>query len=332
MSKDLISSQAYAVIETLQVGSGNIITRESGIETASGEIQFALDSSAQRHLLVPVATGTKVREDRRSAGVQLRDLGVLEESGPHYVDVVCLRPHLAAVFEVLADELIDNLEGSDEPVQDIQTVLSRWRELFDRPHSSLLGAEQLAGLVGELVVLRSLAEAGPSVTADWWTGPSGHIHDIVGPGHELEVKTTLKRDDSLVVVNGLAQFADVPERELHIFHVRMSQDVAGDLSLPGVIDDLAELGLDRSRLISLVGSVGADPRDFPAYQQFPFKLLDMKAYLPSLPGFPRLTGRNLLGPVPRGVTSVSYVADLNVAEDSAVVGDALNFLLASISS
>lgn len=332
MSRVLLSAQAYAVIDSLHVAAGRITTRESGIETDWGTIRFALDGQSQRHLLVPIASDTTVREDRRSAGVQLRDLGQLEERGPHYVDLVCLRPHLATVFEVLVDELLDILDGSGQPVHDIHTVLSRWRELFDRPHSRLLGVEQLAGLVGELVVLRSLALAGPSVSTDWWTGPAGHIHDIVGPGHDVEVKTTLKRDDSLIVVNGLAQFADVPDRELNIFLVRLSHDGAGDLSLPDLIDELAELGLDRSGLISLAGSVGADSRDFPAYREMLFKLLEMKAYVPSVPGFPRLTGHDLQGPVPQGVTTVSYVADLNVAEKSAIVGDALGGLLRSIAN
>lgn len=329
MPRDLRVSQAFDVLETVANPEARLMTRQSGIGNPWGELLFGVDSTGRRHLLIPIEAGGEILEDRASAGVQIHDTGVIAEVG-RFADVICLRPHLGAIFEILVEDLLDALEDSADPVADAHGVLERWRELFERPRTSLLGTTELAGVVGELIVLRELAGPETQCQASWWTGPLGHVHDIVGPGHSLEVKTTLKRDDSHVVIHGLGQLASLPGRDLHLVFVRLLQDPAGLFTLPGLIDELSQTGLNRSELVSRAQSAGVDRRDYPTYDEIAFSIVAIEAFPTDVVGFPRLTEQSIGGPPPPGVSTVQYTADLNVVQVHAISDDRLRELFRSI--
>src|SRR6185295_5802854 len=55
----------------------------------------------------------------------------------------------------------------------------------------LLGIERQIGLLGELLFLKRLLDAGEAAALSSWVGPSGEPHDFRTAQREFEVKTTV---------------------------------------------------------------------------------------------------------------------------------------------
>jgi hypothetical protein len=176
--------------ETRRASGSQLLTRPVGVEVTGRETLVAIDSARQKHLLIPLAVD-EVEEDNVSQGVTLGPRVLrIGTSDATYADLHCRMTSLDRVFqELIADVLTRLMAERSEPVATCHKVLDEWRALLKASGQSL-SRETIVGLVGELEVLRLLAEEDSVTALDSWQGPTMSVHDFVWGGAELEVKTT----------------------------------------------------------------------------------------------------------------------------------------------
>jgi hypothetical protein len=238
-----------------RVSGSQLLTRPVGVEVGGRHTLAAIDTSGQKHLLIPLATGV-VDGDQASQGVTLGSRILRTDSGNvTYADLHCRISSLDLVFERLLDDVLKRLTAdSSTPVTTCRKVLDDWRALL-RAASQSLPRETVIGLVGELEVLRLLAAHNPAGALDAWRGPSKSVHDFVRGGAELEVKTTTSVDGNFVSISNIDQLDPTLVSSLYLVVVHARQDATAP-SLDERIDDLFVLGLPRDTLLVKVASAG----------------------------------------------------------------------------
>jgi len=304
-------AEAWAVLGAAAASEATIRVEPADVAVPDGEVLAGLDVHGGRHLLVPVAASAAFREDRRSVGVQIRRT-VLEDAGVdrHFVDVICLVPRLNDLFaEVAADMLEALLLDPGDPPRACHEILERWRELLEKPDPRLLGPQQLAGLFGELLLVRELVERSPAKGIDAWMGPSKGQHDFARGGLAVEVKTTTVREGRVVEIHGAEQLEQPNGGELLLCFVRLDVEADGS-SVPELIDSIFELGVARRTFLDLLARGGYDPSRAAEYERPRFVVRERRFYEVA-EDFPQITASSFrTGRVPPGVLRVRYDVDL----------------------
>lgn len=295
------------------------------VTTSRGPVLAAVDHEGHRHLLIPVAGNQHVREIRDGQVLHLRKRPLEdEEVYQYYADLGCLRHDLDDVFTGLGENILREVAGlgedeqrpaSSRTLKALHRVLDRWRALF-RSHGTLLGPVQLAGLYGELLILRRLLANNPSAHR-LWTGPSGRPHDFTSGTDAVEVKTTTG-DTLRVRVHGLRQLEPPAGGSLQLACLRVERAPEGGegASVVDLVEQALRLTDDESTLLGLLSEVGYHTVDTERYRTIRFLVREERWYAVT-PGFPRLTTANLaMAEVPGNVTDVEYTVDLTVSPPS----------------
>lgn len=184
-----------------------------------------------------------------------------------------------------------------------------WQEFMRKGVQALTNETEL-GLVGEILVLNALIDAGvPSCQAiEAWIGPEGGVQDFVLGSGAIEVKTTLSSLGFPAKIGSIEQLDDSVRKPIFVSGVRVS---------------LRETGKNLPNLISLVTeNLQNDPE---AMRMFTDKLLkagyihshaehyfrrfcvDEIKTLEVSDGFPRIISGN----VPDGIRRAAYEIDLD---------------------
>lgn len=293
------------------VGDERIIRVEpTGVSVGAGEILAGLDIHGGRHLLVPSSV-EGIREDRRSAGVQIRG-ATLEDEGHQlrFLDVVCLVPRLNDLFAEVASDMLEALIlGPAHPAAVCYAVLERWRELLEKQDPRLLGPQQLTGLFGELLILKDIVTHDPSGGIDTWTGPDKKQHDFTGNAAAIEVKTTTVREGRIVEVHGVEQLEAPADGALFLAFVRLDVDPNGT-PVPALVDEILALGAERRPFLGLLSRAGYDPTKTLEYASPAFIPRERRLYAVTT-GFPRVVGSSFVDRrLPPGVLRLRYDIDL----------------------
>lgn len=304
---------SWQVLGALASEAASLRVRElEDRRTPAGPLLVGLDGQGYRHLLVPIGPGERMVEDRRSAGVQIREHLLEEESGKRrrFVDVVCLRPDLNELFAIVAAEMLDRLEADpDLPDRACRLVLERWRELLDSQGTGVPGLDRLIGVFGELWQLRELVRRHPAAL-DSWAGPRGARHDFVAPAVALEVKTTLARQGRFAEIHGHDQLEPPEGSRLYLAFVQLEQAPAG-LSVADLAAATVDAGADRSVLNALLAAAGLNPAVLAATATMRFRVTTHRLYAVDGP-FPRIVSASFVGGVlPPGVLRLTYRIDLS---------------------
>lgn len=200
-----------------------------------------------------------------------------------------------------------------------------WQE-FMRKGAQALSAEAEIGLVGELITLREIIDAGvPVVFAlDAWVGPLDGVRDFeLGTG-SMEVKATLATTGFPAKIGSLDQLDDSVRQPLFLAGARLRQTGTGR-SLPDLVAEMRDVvagDAEAVRLLSerLIAAGYFDAHADRYVRRFALagiRIIEVKD------GFPRLTS----GSVPQGVTKATYEIDLDHAEGASIqVADALKKL------
>lgn len=293
---------------------GSIEVREletSADETASARL--AIDQQGQRHLLIPAPSGARLLEDRRSSGVHLlaAEWGD-ENTRRHFVDLVCLKPHLNGLFDLIIFEVVSALEGSHGQADRVCiAVLNQWRELLSRDSSPVPERSAVIGLFGELLILRRLAHFNPLVLPIW-TGPDGGRFDFYAGRQALEVKTTLRRQGIVLTFHGHYQLEIPQGGSLHVAVLLIEETPVGGENLRSLVDAISNAGVSRVDIYRKLTRLGFTPDILSLLDDQRFKLSERRVYRVD-DGFPRITAASFVGAgLPRGVTSISYTIDLSV--------------------
>lgn len=217
--------------------------------------------------------------------------------------------------------------GAQEPKL-VQVFLGRvgaWQE-FMRKGSHLLSPEAEIGLLGELMLLRVIVDAGVSLvtTIESWVGPLDGVRDFeIGTGG-LEVKTTLSATGFPAKIGSLEQLDDSVRQPLFLAGLRLRQTDSGQRlpELVGEIRDVATGDAEAVRLLNerLIAAGYFDIHEDRYIRRF--TLADTRIVEVN-DGFPRLTP----GSVPPGVMRAAYEINLDmVAIPSVAAADALKKL------
>jgi hypothetical protein len=278
---------------------------------AAGPLLLGLREDGAR-LLVPLAESdaSAVQEDRSSAGIQLliTPLGADDNYLP-FLDVVCPKRELRWLFATfIADVLlrVHRAEGNDA-VALTRTCFTTWKAMFSSD-GRRLSPKQLAGLFGELHVLRRLVRRAPELV-ETWRGPRHEPHDFRFAAGAFEVKTTLSTEDQVVHVHGLEQLAPPEDGWLHLAHLRVEMPSDQGESVPDLVADLRDLVPPEG-----LGALLAAARYFDGhaadYDALTFRIVEEHWYLVEA-GFPRLTADSFPGEeIPVGLGGFSYSLDL----------------------
>lgn len=307
-------SEVEAAWKLLATPGGTDLTARElpDIKVSAGSVLLALGAGGARHVLIPVKSGTEVREDRRSAGVQLVAHVLLDGPGvKHFIDVTCPRVHLHEVFSLLVTEMLAGVEEDPEhPDAACHRVLDRWRELLDRPPSEAPDDDTICGVLGELLHLRELVRRAPTALSRW-LGPTGARHDFEAPGVHLEVKTSRSRGPLIVEVHGLDQLEAPAGGELTLAVTRIEQAAEDGHSVRSVLDELLALGAEAGMLHALLARAGIGPDQIGPASQRQWRVREHLFWRVD-DAFPRLTCAALReGALPPGIVSVRYRLDLS---------------------
>lgn len=244
------------------------------------------------------ADGVTVSDQREMAnGKVLRRIAVVLE-----------RPELHEVFVTLVLDLVEvaaRATSTETACRDVTARLAAWQAFLHARRHSLSEPEQI-GLMGELQVFRLAAAMigyGPAIAS--WKGPLDGLHDFVGGGAAIEVKSALG-PANLIHISDANQLETKGLSHLVLARPRFRSDPDGaDLavcvqSIRAVIqlESPGELMSFDDKLLR-AGFIAAEFRS------------DLRATLEDIcwyevrDGFPRIDA----GAIPPAVTSVSYTLD-----------------------
>lgn len=217
------------------------------------------------------------------------------------------------LFGVFCDDLLRRLGRCTGAVDAVSTViarLKRWQQ-FLLAGAEGLGANEVVGLMGELLVLRDhvLPGAG-SNGVFFWHGPEQALRDFVLPdGTEIEVKSTSAQKLSHVRISSEHQLAgDHPS--LGLICLRLSSSTGqGETLVDAIVAIRRRLeGFPEqlTRFEALLAEAGYAERHAPRYSARRFVLAEARAFQVR-PGFPMLVSEAM----PAGIDEVSYRLDLS---------------------
>ena len=173
-----------------------------------------------------------------------------------------------------------------------------------------ISEEKQIGLVGELLLFRSLLDTFDEYTViDWWLGPLAEEHDYAFPAFDAEVKTTLG-ESRTHVIHGAGQLEPSPGRSLWLVSVQVTRAGGNPdgVGLPGLIHEIRErLTGTRERFVSRLSSEGWDDDDAAMYPTAYVLRTTPAAYLVD-DDFPAVTRQRLRSVVPHSdlVSDVTY--------------------------
>jgi hypothetical protein len=157
------------------------------------------------------------------------------------------RSELKDVFEALCSDLVLVVSVVTTPVSAFAAVTKRleaWQACL-RSRNGALSREEQVGLLGELTVLRIVAEmVGHSAGVEAWKGPLNGIHDFVSSGEVIEVKSVLGIGTHLHISH-IDQLEFSGLSSLTIVRVRFRQGHDGK-SLPSHVESIRREIADSS--------------------------------------------------------------------------------------
>jgi hypothetical protein len=214
------------------------------------------------------------------------------------------------LFTALCVEVSDRIAGHpDRAVGALREVLRDWRDLL-ADNRELLSSSALAGLFGELLLLRSMVLRDPGAIA-FWTGPTGSAQDFRRGLDAVEVKATTSLEGKIVRIHGTDQLDVTAPGRLLLHWLRLQ--VGQGVSLPELVEEVLERVDDRISLERLLSRVGYRAVDGPAYARQRFEVIEQGTFLVG-PGFPRVIPACLSGDAALpGLGPIEYTVDLDVA-------------------
>lgn len=290
-------------------------TAPCGIETSRGPVLVAVRKDGSRSLLVPIDAKHTLREDVDGTAVTLRRQVLADEASYRTYAVLALADgRLADLFTALCAAVVTRIETKpDRAVTALRQTLTDWRSLLSGSRRTL-GPSELAGLFGELELLRTMVELDSGAVA-FWTGPSGTAQDFHREKLALEAKATTLPESRTIRVHGAGQLAVGESGRLLLVWFRLG--AGRGRSVPDLIDEIMAATDDDVAFLAALRDAGYLPTDREIYSRRPFEVDERRVFEVG-PGFPRITAAGLIGDaVLAGVDHIHYDVDLDSAPAAA---------------
>ncbi|MFE3026193.1 PD-(D/E)XK motif protein [Nocardia tengchongensis] len=310
---------------------GALRVSDLSVDTARGAVSAGMDSAGCRHLLIPIGSHQAVRRGVDGPVLQLRSRP-LESANEYqnYADLACLQPAFDGVFTTLCIDVLEAVSSStSNPIKGLYTALDTWRALFQTA-GRRLGPEQLAGLFGELLLLRRMLELNSSAQG-LWKGPTCYRHDFSSAKRALEVKASTASEGRRIRVHGLDQLDAPLGGELCLVWFRLERNDSGGTTVQGIVDQVLELADDTVGLLAQLHEAGYRASDIAHYSEVGFAVSEERWYRVDSE-FPRLTAGMLAeAGVTVNVRDVEYSVELTSEPPDALSDEqATKYLLTMI--
>jgi hypothetical protein len=190
-------------------------------------------------------------------------------------------------------------------------ALSNMRAVLATRHR--LSPDQQVGLLGELLVLRSLLRIHSEETViGWWLGPLAEQHDLACEDYDVEIKTATS-ERRIHVIHGTGQLQRNPARPLWLLSIRLTRAGGGSgVSLAAAVTGiLQQLTNRRDAFRDHLARLGWRDQDADLYRDA-YILRDAPLAFPVDDDFPAITEERLARVVPHAdlVSGISYRVDL----------------------
>jgi hypothetical protein len=285
------------------------------VDTGYGNARFALGPNDETRLLIPCSDNDLGLNLNAAGNITVGFVSYnIDSRKQRFIDLLCRERSLEVVFGDLADVLLARLHEGSGPSEAVEKTITDFRRLLNSTTASAVNKITIVGLLGELIVLRSLAMHDPDCIGAW-LGPWDQRHDFRCKTKSLEVKTSSRSDATEVHVNGIDQLRPPTGGELVLAHVCLEISADGSIFLSSLFDQLLEAGVDSLRLMDALAELGClDPND-DSWNLLRFETQSIKAWRVKA-GFPRLTGEEIRPEIDlSGVSELQYKVDLSQASN-----------------
>jgi hypothetical protein len=224
------------------------------------------------------------------------------------------------LFAMMAEDLLRLIEDGGTQDEDglLYRFLSRiraWQDFMDRHREGVLSAEAELGLLGELILIDRMIEAGmlEKHVIDAWQGPLDALQDFMPGSGGIEVKATLSAGGFPTSISSLEQLDDSMRQPLFLAAVRLALDPSG-MTLPAKADAIRErLGGNQAALDLFNVRLMQAGLLLTAAERYTRRFLHVATVVMHVcDGFPRLTRAH----VHPAIRKARYEIDLDLAEAS----------------
>jgi hypothetical protein len=220
---------------------------------------------------------------------------------------------LETVFAEVAEQILSRVETGSTCLDATRSTIEEFRALLIRPPAAEVTLQMMAGLVGELLVLKRLLDRSAEAWRSW-RGPAGDRHDFAKASTALEVKVTLRKGKTEVTINGLEQLLEPAGGRLFLQHLELEVAGAGMLSVSSLGRAVIESSSSPDGVRELLSALGCLDVDDDAWNRSSFRL-ENEAIYEVAEGFPRIVSTSFSnGGAPAGISNVCYVTDLATAD------------------
>lgn len=307
-----VIQKVWQMLGTPDVG-GQIAAHElNTVKIPLGNPLVTIDMQGNRHLLIPFPSDIRPAEDKQSAGVHItvNEWGY-EGKRSKYIDVICLKPHLTGIFDMMLLDILMLLpKEADHPDRVCKRVLNQWREFLTPEPKFAPDQSKLIGIWGELWMLKQLTQLTPKAVQTW-VGPAGGRIDFSVGTIGLEVKTTLQRRGITVTINGHEQLKPPENGNLFFAVLKIEETPITGICINDLINQLIEIGVDRHQLLTALMRNNLTLDAVSQTDDLRFHLHSWHLYHVN-EQFPRITSDSFVGgSLPNGVLSINYQIDLS---------------------
>lgn len=319
MSPDVAHLDLFWSEASIRPASSRFRTAESGVVTSHGPVLVALRDDDVRHLLVPIDGKHSLQEDLDGQAVTLRRRVLEDESSRRtYAALALVDDRVRDLFGALCVEILSRIATTpDRAAQALRRTLADWRSLLSGARRTL-GPSELAGLFGELLLLREMIDIDAGAVA-FWTGHSRTAQDFHRGTIALEVKSTTSVEGRRTRIHGVGQLDGGEGERLLLTWIRLRTDRGR--SVPDLVDEILSATDDEHGFLTALKDVGYLMADREIYSRRLFDVVEQRTYDVG-PGFPRITRAGLSGDAAlAGVDGIHYDLDLDTAPAAAALID-----------
>ena len=158
-----------------------------------------------------------------------------------------------------------------------------------------------------------------------WRGPFSSRHDFEMKGKSMEVKATTNVQGRIHKIHGIEQLTPQKDGILLLFSLRLREEQGAENTLPELVclfQDKLKNDIDTlSKFENTLAVAGYSPIHNDEYSKFKFRIVDEKLYFVS-DDFPRIIKESFVNDVPKGVTAVEYVINLDGCDNLCIANKA----------
>lgn len=260
-----------------------------------GEYGVAFDYDSDKDIL----------EESVNAKISTREVTLWDGKRRKCLLLTCYDEEFRNEFAYMCELFVNpgaNGEARKKIIENPLVWWNKWIQLLGDHKGKKTCYDELA----ELITLDYLYKDDPSVI---WTATEAGTHDVESASASYEVKSTIKKSETHVIISSRHQLEAANKLELFFF--RMEKSLSG-FSINDVADSLEKHGYDRSHLEKQLADKGYSKG--MSIRDTKFTILEVRRYLID-DNFPKIVEGSFKNNVfPKNIIKIAYTIDLEGIE------------------